>query len=268
MNYGYVYCMINQSMPDLCKIGMVHKENKTSHDRAKELSDSTSSPLPFKVVFDIKVKEPFKYEKKIHNKLSNFRENKKREFFRCNPEDIEKYFKMENLMEIEEERNDFAINYFNKYNEQQYIILEKYKIDKYDIIKIVETKYKYFLQLKNIMQNFDNRVDKKILTDKKDDLLKIFNNSEFKKIFNSRTIKNEKATPKKLLGSLNSVYNMFGMQLENIQEGSSKYRTEHLEIKLIDYIPKCYVDYEEYINKYNDNNNECFNYIKKLLKCN
>lgn len=275
MNYGYVYCMINDSMPDLCKIGCVNTINKTSHDRANELTNSTSCPLPFKVVFDIKVREPFKYEKIIHNKLNNFRENRKREFFRCKPEDIEEYFKMENLIEIDEEKYDFAINYFNKYNEQNHIIIEKYKIDNTDIIKIIEMKYKYFTQLKNIMKEKEGNIDKNILTNKKDDLVNIFNSKEFKKIFNSRTIKNEKATPKKLLGSLNSVYNMFGVELENIREsgGNVKYKKEHLETKLMDCIPKCYVDYEEYINKYKNNdvdymNNECFNYIKKLLKSN
>jgi hypothetical protein len=64
-NYGYIYCMINDSMPNLCKIGLVYTKNKTSFDRAKELSNSTSCPTPFRVVYDIKVKNPYKYEKNI-----------------------------------------------------------------------------------------------------------------------------------------------------------------------------------------------------------
>ena len=69
---------------------------------------------------------------------------------------------------------------------------------------------------------------------------------------------------------------MFGVEIKNITEGTYKYRTEHLEIKKMDCIPKCYTDYEQYINKYRNNdidtyiniNNECFNYIKKLIKSN
>ena len=31
-DYGYVYCMTNISMKNLCKIGFVNIKNKTSHD--------------------------------------------------------------------------------------------------------------------------------------------------------------------------------------------------------------------------------------------
>ena len=69
-NYGYVYCITNKYMPQICKIGFVNKPDKTSHDRARELSRHTNCPMPFEVVFDIKVKNPHKYEKIIHKKLN------------------------------------------------------------------------------------------------------------------------------------------------------------------------------------------------------
>jgi hypothetical protein len=47
MDYGYVYCMINDSMPNLCKIGYINTINKTSKDRALELSSHTSCPSLF-----------------------------------------------------------------------------------------------------------------------------------------------------------------------------------------------------------------------------
>jgi len=115
-DYGYVYCMINISMKNLCKIGFVNIKNKTSHDRAKELSSSTGCPTPFEVIFDIKVKNPSKYEKIIHNKLNNVRQNNKREFFICNPEEIEKYFKIKNLITCNKDIIDFHPNYFTIYN--------------------------------------------------------------------------------------------------------------------------------------------------------
>ena len=57
-NYGYVYCLTNKYMPNVCKIGFVNTENKTSHHRAKELSSHTNCPEHFEVEFDIKVKNP------------------------------------------------------------------------------------------------------------------------------------------------------------------------------------------------------------------
>lgn len=113
--YGYVYCLINEAMDNICKIGMTNTPNKTSHERAKELSASTGCPIPFVVLYDIKVKNPTKYEKILHKKLDNFRYNKNREFFKCNPMDIIDYFKMENLIEKDYDKNDFHQDYLTVY---------------------------------------------------------------------------------------------------------------------------------------------------------
>jgi hypothetical protein len=115
MNYGFVYCLINDCMPNLCKIGYTDTFNKTSQDRAKELSRSTSCPSDFKVVFDIKVKNPHKYEKILHNKLQHLRHNNKREFFTCSPLDIIDLFNMDNLINNDNDKTDFHFNYFNQY---------------------------------------------------------------------------------------------------------------------------------------------------------
>ena len=111
MDYGYVYCLTNKFMPHICKIGFVNKINKTSHDRAKELSSNTNCPIKFEVEFDIKVKNPYKYEKRIHKKLKHFRINTRREFFLCNPNDIIKYFYKNELIKNDDDNNDFADNY-------------------------------------------------------------------------------------------------------------------------------------------------------------
>ena len=116
MNYGYVYCLVNKDIPHKCKIGCVKAINRTSHDRAKELSSSTSCSMPFIVVFDIKVKNPLKYEKIIHKKLDKYRENKRREFFKCNPKDVIDYFKCDNLILTKDDKNDFPVNYFTEYD--------------------------------------------------------------------------------------------------------------------------------------------------------
>jgi hypothetical protein len=124
-NYGFVYCITNKYMPNLCKIGFVNTENKTSFDRAKELSQHTCCPFPFEVEFDIKVKNPHKYERRIHKKLNNLRINKRREFFQCNPDDIIKYFNRDNLIKSHDELEDFPENYFNKYNNTDIMKLEQ-----------------------------------------------------------------------------------------------------------------------------------------------
>lgn len=116
-NYGYVYCIINIYIPDKCKIGMVYAPNKTSHMRAKELSSNTNClKNSFKVCYDIKVKNPQKYEKRIHEKLKNLRINTEREFFDCKPYDILEYFKITNLIIYDDEKFDFAENYFTNYD--------------------------------------------------------------------------------------------------------------------------------------------------------
>ncbi len=115
MSYGRVYCMTNESLSGLCKLGHIHVPDKLSQKRAKELSN-TSIPTDYKVEFDIKVKNASKYEKIIHNKLKDIRFKENKEFFKCNPEDIMKYFKLENLITCEEDKYDFPYDYFTIYN--------------------------------------------------------------------------------------------------------------------------------------------------------
>jgi hypothetical protein len=113
-------------MPNICKIGFTNKPDKTSHDRAKELSRHTNCPAPFEVVFDIKVKNPKKYEKIIHKNLKNYRINKKREFFNCKPEDIIKYFDKNELIKNNVNIYDFPDNYLTKYNIEKKVDNKKY----------------------------------------------------------------------------------------------------------------------------------------------
>jgi len=115
-DYGYIYCMTNKYMPNLCKIGFVNTINKTSHDRAKELSSNTSCPIEFEVIFDIKVKNPQKYEKRIHKKLNHLRINLRREFFQAKPEDIITFFYKDNLIKYNDENDDFPDSYLTYYN--------------------------------------------------------------------------------------------------------------------------------------------------------
>ena len=109
--YGYVYCLINESLLNVCKIGFT---TKTSKLRAKQLSN-TSCLTPFVVAFEIKVKNPHKYEQIIHNKLEHIRIKKNREFFEYNIPEIIDAFNMYNLIKNEQEKDDFHKNYFINY---------------------------------------------------------------------------------------------------------------------------------------------------------
>jgi T5orf172 domain len=79
---GYVYCMTNEAMPGLVKIGMTCDEPET---RAKELSSATGVPFPFRIYICKKVWNPRLKEQALHELLAvlGFRVNEKREFFNC-----------------------------------------------------------------------------------------------------------------------------------------------------------------------------------------
>lgn len=79
---GHVYCLVNDAMPGLVKIGMTLADPE---DRAKELSSATGVPFPFRVLISKRVVNPREKEHAIHELLSalGFRVNEKREFFSC-----------------------------------------------------------------------------------------------------------------------------------------------------------------------------------------
>ena len=77
---GHVYILENDSMPGLLKIG---KTVRNSRERAKELSNSTGVPTPFRVVFELSSDKYEILEREVHNKLARYRVGSKREFFKC-----------------------------------------------------------------------------------------------------------------------------------------------------------------------------------------
>jgi hypothetical protein len=91
MTEGYIYCLTNEAMPGLVKIGEVHTEGRTPDDRARELY-TTGVPLPFNVAFAKKVQNPVHEESRIHAFLNGDRVNPRREFFRKSPDDVRRLF--------------------------------------------------------------------------------------------------------------------------------------------------------------------------------
>jgi hypothetical protein len=75
---GYVYVLSNPSIPDLWKIGFT---TTTPEQRAKEVSDATGVPTPYRVEAAFKSRDPRRDERKIHEQLADFRTSPSREFF-------------------------------------------------------------------------------------------------------------------------------------------------------------------------------------------
>lgn len=75
---GYVYILINESMPGLIKIGRTIRDTR---ERARELS-STGVPTPFQVAFELFTEDCETLERTVQHTLDEFRVSTNREFFR------------------------------------------------------------------------------------------------------------------------------------------------------------------------------------------
>jgi hypothetical protein len=81
---GYIYLMVNPSMPGMVKIGRT--SNPPLH-RAAELTAATGVPTPFTVAFELFVPDQFAAEAHVHEILASrgARISEKREFFAVGP---------------------------------------------------------------------------------------------------------------------------------------------------------------------------------------
>lgn len=84
---GYVYLLVNPSMPGLVKVG------RTSHppsERAAALGGATGVPTPFEVVFEVLVPDQRAAEAYVHSVLEErgCRVADNREFFAVQPEEV------------------------------------------------------------------------------------------------------------------------------------------------------------------------------------
>jgi hypothetical protein len=82
MPEGYIYCLTNESMPELIKIGETH--SVSPYERAEQLH-MTGVPTPFNVEFYAKTNDSKKLEKDIHMLLKEYRISESREFFKVSP---------------------------------------------------------------------------------------------------------------------------------------------------------------------------------------
>jgi hypothetical protein len=77
---GYIYVLLNYSMPGLFKIGLT---SRSPRDRVSQLSSATGVPSPFVLAYDILVPDAARAERQIHEALSarGYRIAENREFF-------------------------------------------------------------------------------------------------------------------------------------------------------------------------------------------
>lgn len=101
-----VYCLTNPVLEGLCKVGYTKNLNR----RLKDLS-STNIPEKFKLEYYIN--HSINYEKQIQNEIEDLGIERKKEFFKCSPQEIKTIFqKYGEIKEIipEEIKKDNEIN--------------------------------------------------------------------------------------------------------------------------------------------------------------
>ena len=117
-----IYILTNESMPGYVKIG---RTTTSLEQRIKELSSSTSVPLPFTCFYACTVKDSMFVEHQLHDAFDNNRVNPKREFFQIAPERVVaalKLAQMENITPkddiVENKEDQNALNEARKIRPQ------------------------------------------------------------------------------------------------------------------------------------------------------
>src|SRR3989338_4913207 len=101
-----IYILTNEAMPGYVKIG---KTSNNLEQRFRDLSSSTSVPLPFTVFYARKVNDANFVEHQLHDAFDNNRINPKREFFQIAPERVVSALKLAEIENITPNK-DFVEN--------------------------------------------------------------------------------------------------------------------------------------------------------------
>lgn len=80
--YGFVYCLSNQCMPGVYKIGFTRG---SPHLRAQQLSAPTGVPAPFEVEWYVEAEDADVLERDLHEQFDSVRVCAGREFFKICP---------------------------------------------------------------------------------------------------------------------------------------------------------------------------------------
>jgi PAS domain-containing protein len=99
-----IYILTNEAMPGYVKIG---KTSTNMEQRIRELSSSTSVPLPFTCFYACTVKDANFAEHQLHDAFDNNRINPKREFFQIAPERVVSALKLAEIENITPQKEFF-----------------------------------------------------------------------------------------------------------------------------------------------------------------
>jgi len=97
-----IYILINEAMPGYVKIG---KTTTSLEQRIRELSGSTSVPLPFTCFYACTVQNSAFVEHQLHDAFDNSRVNPRREFFQIAPERVVAALKLAEIKDITPNRD-------------------------------------------------------------------------------------------------------------------------------------------------------------------
>lgn len=92
-----IYVLTNEAMPGYVKIG---KTNTNLEQRIRELSASTSVPLPFTPYYACTVRNATFAERQLHDAFGDNRVNPRREFFAIDPERVVAALKLAEIEDI------------------------------------------------------------------------------------------------------------------------------------------------------------------------
>ena len=92
-----IYVLTNEAMPGYVKIG---KTNTNLEQRVRDLSASTSVPLPFTVFYACTVRDAAFAEHQLHDAFDDNRVNPRREFFAIDPERVVAALKLAQIDDI------------------------------------------------------------------------------------------------------------------------------------------------------------------------
>ncbi len=101
-----IYILINEAMPGYVKIG---RTSTNLEQRIRDLSASTSIPIPFTCFYACIVKDAQFVEHQLHDAFDNNRINPKREFFQIAPERVVSALKLAEIENITPKK-DFVEN--------------------------------------------------------------------------------------------------------------------------------------------------------------
>jgi hypothetical protein len=92
-----IYVLTNEAMPGYVKIG---KTNTNLEQRIRDLSASTSVPLPFTPYYACTVRDAAFVERQLHDAFGDNRINPRREFFTIDPERVVAALKLAQIEDI------------------------------------------------------------------------------------------------------------------------------------------------------------------------